>query len=144
MEYGAIDLHTKESEIRMRACNRVGCSGGARRGVAFERPKTSVPRPERFLERVVQHGHAHREKRLNGVAVPAHLLPLDHPLRNDLIHRGFGEGGRNRLAGSIAVTVIGLRIGVRVQIGRQLTEVGAEVLEPRGIGPRIPSPDAQL
>jgi hypothetical protein len=43
----------------------------------------SLPRPERLLERVVQYGHAHREKRLNGVAVPAHLLSLDHPRRND-------------------------------------------------------------
>ena len=112
--------------------------------MAFERPKISVPRPERFRERVVQHRHAHREKRLNGIAVPAHLLSLDHPRRNDLIHRGFGEGGRNRVAASIALTVIGQRIGVRVQIGRQLTEVGAQVLEPGGIRPRIPGSDAQL
>ena len=50
-----------------------------------------MPRPERLLERVVQDGHAHGEKRLDGVTVPAHLLSLAHPLRDDVIHGGFGK-----------------------------------------------------
>ena len=76
--------------------------------------------------------------------IPSHLLPLDHPLRDDLVHGGFGEGGRNRLARSIAGPIIGQRIGVRVQIGRQLTQVGAQVLEPRRVRPRVPGPHAQF
>jgi hypothetical protein len=86
-----------------------GASRRARCGWTFERSEAGVLSPKRLLERVVQHGYAHGEKRLDGVAVPPHLSSLDHPLRKDLIHRGFGEGGR-----SIAGTVIGQRIGVRV------------------------------
>jgi hypothetical protein len=65
-----------------------------------------VPKPERLLDCVFQHGHAHGEERLDGVPVPWHLLALDHPLRDDLIYRRFGEGGRNRLAILIPISSV--------------------------------------
>ena len=72
-----------------------------------------MPMTERLFEGVVENVDANRQKWLDGLAVPSHLLMLDHPLRDDLIHGGFGEGGRNRLAASIALPVIGQRVGVR-------------------------------
>src|SRR5512135_1310565 len=40
---------------------------------------------------------------------PAHLLLLDHPFADHLVHGRFGKGRRDRLAVAIAIPVIGDR-----------------------------------
>jgi hypothetical protein len=44
-----------------------------------------MPFSKILLKRTVNDSHTHIEKRLNGIAVPSHLLFLHHPLRDDLI-----------------------------------------------------------
>ena len=93
-------------------------------------PERSVPVPEGILERLVEHVDPDREKGLNGVAIPAHLLALDHPARHELVDGGFDKGSGDRGALATPLPIVRQGVGVRVERGRQLTEVRAQVLEP--------------
>jgi len=59
-----------------------GCSRTQDAAWTLEWSEAGVPGPERLLEPVVQHGHAHGEKGLDGIAVPSLLFgvqPTDAP-----------------------------------------------------------------
>jgi len=67
----------------MQSC---GVSGRLGRGGRLGRSEPRMPRPERLLKRAVEYRHTHGEERLDRLAVPSHLLFLNHPLGDDLIH----------------------------------------------------------
>jgi hypothetical protein len=61
------------------ACKVVGCLRRAGRGSILGRSEAGMPRPERLLERVVEHRHTDGEERLDGVAVPAFAVGSSVP-----------------------------------------------------------------
>ena len=81
-----------------------------------------MPRSEDLFKSIVQDVDSHREKRLNGVPIPAHLLLLDHPFCDDLIHRGLNPSRLNRLLGPVSLAVIWQGVPVRTQILQQIPQ----------------------
>ena len=66
-----------------------------------------IPTLEGVPEVVVQDLRADLQQQVRPPLGPTHLLFLDHPLADHLIHRRFHERRRDRLAVAIAIPVVG-------------------------------------
>jgi len=54
---------------------------------ALDGLKPACQEAEGPLKRAIQHRHAHGEEGLSGVAIPSHLLSLDHSLGDHCVDR---------------------------------------------------------
>ena len=101
--------------------------------VGIRGTEVRIPPPERTLKGAVQNGGPDIEERLHCPPVPAHLLLLDHPARDDLIDRAFDKRGRNGLAAPAAGAIIHQGSLVRFQIDNQILQVTPQGFRARGI-----------
>ncbi|MBC7838429.1 MAG: hypothetical protein H7Y39_07305 [Nitrospiraceae bacterium] len=60
--------------------------------------EASVHSPEGLLNRIVQDMDSNSQEFRSRMPVPAHLLALRHPMRNDLVDRRLGERRRDSLS----------------------------------------------
>ena len=70
-----------------------------------------MPAVEVAAELVVEDSGADLLQQAGAAGSPAHLLFFDHALGDDLVDRGFGEGGGDGLAGAVAFPVVGDPVG---------------------------------
>jgi len=77
--------------------------------------------------RSVEHLRAHLEHMLRAVARPPHLLRLDHPAADHLIHGRFRRRRRNRHPGAISNGVVGERVPIPMQVPTQIDEATSEL-----------------
>ena len=63
-------------------------------------------------ELVVEDAGADLEQQVGAAGCPAHLLFFDHALADDLVDRGLGERGGDRLASTLAFPVVGVPVTI--------------------------------
>jgi hypothetical protein len=88
----SISLRSLRCGSVIRACKVVGISRcGSDLVDAIGGAEVRIEAPERSLQRAVQDGDADVEEGLYGPSIPAHLLPLDHPARDDFVNCTLNE-----------------------------------------------------
>src|SRR5262245_11649281 len=98
--------------------------GLAPRGLGRHRlgvgPKARIPRAERGLPFAVQHARAHLQQEMHTPLTPPHLLLLDHPLTDHLVHCGFDKACADALTVAIALAIVRNEVGVILNVRVEL------------------------
>ena len=95
-----------------------------------------VPALEGAVEIVVEDLGADLEQEVRSAGCPAHLLFLDHPFADDLVHGGVDERVGDRLAAAVALAVVGDPGGVGVDVVLELRRGPCTACAAAGWGPR--------
>src|SRR5215510_1117632 len=98
--------------------------GLAPRGLGRHRlgvgPKARIPRAERGLPFAVQHARANLQQKMGTPLAPPHLLLLDHPLTDHLVHCGFDKACADALTVAIALAIVRNEVGVILDVRVEL------------------------
>ena len=112
--FGTTGLWQGMKEGACKVVGWLGCSGPLCR--LFLGPKATMPMTERVFQSALEYVDPYIQERLDRVPVPPHLLLLPHPFGDDLVDGGFGQSGRDSQPRTVALAVVGKRIGVRCQL----------------------------